>query len=59
MGEEGIKINGFLFSATVFSCLCEGDFFFLQLGDVIYANVTWMCINRCSHNYFVLIESDW
>lgn len=51
----GIKINGFSFSASVFNCLCEADC--LQRGNVIYANVTWMCINGCSQNDSVLIES--
>lgn len=52
-----IKINGFLCSATVCNCVCEGDCF--PLGNVIYANVTWKCINRCSQNDFGLIESLW
>lgn len=54
-GEE-IKINGSsCSSATVCNCLCEGDC--LQPGDVIYANVTWKCINGFSQNDSGLIES--
>lgn len=38
-----MKINDFLSSAAVCKCLWEGDC--LQLGNEIYANVSWECMH--------------